>query len=214
MQNVASWIDDVTDNWDTSMARLAPGAFLLTRCFGKGFSLHSHQLLALGWTFLAYTLYHAARKPPSIVKSSLDPEKDLSTLGNGTLSRAAPAAGWPPFNSAVGKGLLGDLDVAFLGAYAGGMFVAGHIGDRVDLRLFLFLGMFLSGFFTILFGMGFFWDVHSLGYYVLVQMAAGAFQATGWPSVVSVVANWHGKQRLGFIMGCWNAHVSLGNILG
>lgn len=198
-----------------AMARLAPGAALVARFWGKRCSLRTYQLQALGLTFLAYTLYHAARKPPSIVKSSLDPEKDVSAASAaGNLGAAGPAAGWPPFNSAVGKGLLGDLDLAFLGAYAAGMFVAGHLGDRVDLRLFLFGGMVLSGAFTVLFGMGYFWGVHSLAYFVLVQMAAGAFQSSGWPSVVSVVANWHGGQRLGFIMGCWNAHVSVGNILG
>ena len=40
------------------------------------------------------------------------------------------------------------------------------------------------------------------------------FQATGWPGVVSVMANWFGKGRRGLIMGLWNSHTSLGNILG
>ena len=40
------------------------------------------------------------------------------------------------------------------------------------------------------------------------------FQATGWPGVVSVMANWFGKGRRGMIMGLWNSHTSLGNILG
>lgn len=42
----------------------------------------------------------------------------------------------------------------------------------------------------------------------------GLFQATGWPSVVSIVANWFGKGKRGLIMGIWNAHTSVGNILG
>lgn len=45
------------------------------------------------------------------------------------------------------------MDLAFLAAYALGMFVAGHIGDRTDLRIFLSWGMVLSGLFTSLIGM-------------------------------------------------------------
>lgn len=45
------------------------------------------------------------------------------------------------------------MDLAFLAAYALGMFVAGHIGDRTDLRIFLAWGMLLSGLFTSLVGM-------------------------------------------------------------
>ena len=48
----------------------------------------------------------------------------------------------------------------------------------------------------------------------LVKIACGMFQTTGWPGVVSVMANWFGKGRRGLIMGIWNSHTSLGNILG
>ena len=40
------------------------------------------------------------------------------------------------------------------------------------------------------------------------------FQATGWPGVVAVVGNWFGRGKKGFIMGVWNSHYSLGNIVG
>ena len=38
------------------------------------------------------------------------------------------------------QSLLGQVDLAFLGTYALGMFFAGHLGDRVDLRYFLTAG--------------------------------------------------------------------------
>ena len=47
-------------------------------------------------------------------------------------------------------------------------------------------------------------------YYVFVQILAGIFQSTGWPSVVSVMGNWFGKSKRGLIMGVWNAHTSAG----
>ena len=46
------------------------------------------------------------------------------------------------------------------------------------------------------------------------QVLAGLFQSTGWPSVVSIVANWSGKGKRGLVMGIWNANTSVGNILG
>jgi len=65
----------------------------------------------------------------------------------------ATSYGWAPFNGPNGQSQLGQVDLAFLAAYAAGMFVAGHIGDRTDLRLFLTGGMVLSGLMTTLFGM-------------------------------------------------------------
>ena len=48
----------------------------------------------------------------------------------------------------------------------------------------------------------------------MFQFLGGAFQTTGWPSVVTVVANWYGKEKKGLIFGIWNSHTSVGNILG
>ena len=39
-------------------------------------------------------------------------------------------------------------------------------------------------------------------------------QSTGWPGVVAVMGNWFGKKNRGLFLGIWNAHTSLGNILG
>jgi hypothetical protein len=123
-------------------------------------------------------------------------------------------SGWAPFAGSTGKDKLGEFDFAFLVFYAVGMFFAGHLGDRVDLRWFLSVGMVGSGVFACLIGMAYWWDIHILTFYIMVQMAAGLFQATGWPSVVAVVGNWFGKSKRGLIMGIWNAHTSTGNILG
>lgn len=47
-----------------------------------------------------------------------------------------------------------------------------------------------------------------------MQLVGGALQSGGWPSVVSIMANWFGKGKRGLIMGIWNAHTSVGNIMG
>lgn len=201
---------------------------------GRGLSLRANRALVLVLTFLCYMSYHASRKPPSIVKSVLHGSPRQGMMDSDTNRRRlfeifAPGddlekhhhhntssdSGWQPFNNPDnGQALLGDLDVSFLGAYALGMFVSGHLGDRLDLRKFLTWGMLGSGACVGLFGMAFFWNIHSMPYFLGVQILGGFFQATGWPSVVTVMANWFGHGKRGLIMGVWNAHTSVGNILG
>ncbi|KAJ0547979.1 putative ABC-type glycerol 3-phosphate transporter [Helianthus annuus] len=50
------------------------------------------------------------------------------------------------------------------------VYVAGHLGDTLDLRLFLTTGMIASGIFVGLFGMGYFWNVHKFWYFLAMQM--------------------------------------------
>ena len=54
-------------------------------------------------------------------------------------------------------------------------------------RWFLALGMVGSGTFVGMLGMGYYWHVHKMWFYVLVYIVQGFFQAIGWPSVVGVV---------------------------
>ncbi|KAF9689514.1 hypothetical protein SADUNF_Sadunf01G0099900 [Salix dunnii] len=193
----------------------------------KRLSYKTHQAIVLIVTFLAYTSYHAARKTTSIVKSTLDPESSevgLKFVPWRITYSSEPAEikslswklgdGWAPFNTSDGTALLGELDLAFLAIYALGMYFSGHLGDRINLRIFLTIGMVGTGIFTSLFGVGFWANVHNFYYYLMVQMLAGLFQSTGWPSVVAVVGNWFGKKKRGLIMGIWNAHTSVGNISG
>ena len=46
------------------------------------------------------------------------------------------------------------------------------------------------------------------------QVICGAFQATGYPGVIAILANWFGEGRKGFIMGLWNASTAVGNLVG
>ncbi|KAJ0239769.1 putative glycerol-3-phosphate transporter 2 [Hirschfeldia incana] len=163
-------------------------------------SFKQYQALVFTLTFVAYIAFHAARKPNSIVK--------------GTLSASTVRGGWSPFDGPDGKALLGQIDLAFLSVYAVGMFVAGHLGDRLDLRTFLTIGMIGTGIFTALFGLAFWANFHSFYYFLAVQVLAGWFQSIGWPCVVAVLGNWFDKKRRGMIMGVWSAHTSLGNIAG
>ncbi|WCJ25792.1 Glucose-6-phosphate exchanger SLC37A2 [Euphorbia peplus] len=211
---------------------MPPGILLFRRLRGTNWTLKTYRYVILLITFIAYACYHASRKPTSIVKSILDPETPKQSNPNPNLypwpigevfvrdelNRNATVLrgdmGWFPFNGPDGTSKLGEIDVAFLACYSLGMYVAGHLGDTLDLRLFLTTGMIGSGIFVGLFGMGYFWNVHMFWFYLVMQMLAGLFQATGWPSVVAVIGNWFGKRKRGLIMGIWNAHTSVGNISG
>ncbi|XP_051552096.1 glucose-6-phosphate exchanger SLC37A2 isoform X1 [Myxocyprinus asiaticus] len=190
---------------------LAPGIKLIT-----SFSRDSwYRFFILVITFVFYTSYHISRKPISIVKSQLHRNcsnvihpADLNITDNDTW------CDWVPFDQNNYQNLFGVLDNCFLIAYAIGMFFSGMFGERLPLRYYLSTGMLLSGLFTVLFGLGFYWNIHSLWYYCLIQAINGLVQTTGWPAVVACVGNWFGKGKRGFIMGIWNSHTSVGNILG
>ncbi|XP_033505981.1 glucose-6-phosphate exchanger SLC37A2 [Epinephelus lanceolatus] len=190
---------------------LAPGIRLIT-----AFSRDSwYRGFILFLTFLFYTAYHLSRKPISIVKSELHRNcssvirpADLNITNNETW------CDWAPFDQDNYQTLFGVLDNSFLVAYAIGMFFSGIFGERLPLRYYLSFGMLTSGLFTCLFGLGYYWGIHSLGYYAFIQVMNGLMQTTGWPAVVACVGNWFGKGKRGFIMGVWNSHTSVGNILG
>uniref|UniRef100_W5KTZ2 Solute carrier family 37 member 1 n=1 Tax=Astyanax mexicanus TaxID=7994 RepID=W5KTZ2_ASTMX len=173
-------------------------------------------------TFLLYTSFHLSRKPISIVKSELHKNcslvKELATesskSGQPQILHVEVDCSWKPFDRDNYKQLLGAMDLSFLFVYAVGMYLSGIIGERLPIRLFLTMGMLTSGLFTCLFGLGYICNIHTLSFYIIVQIANGLVQTTGWPSVVTCIGNWFGKGRRGLIMGLWNSHTSVGNILG
>lgn len=50
------------------------------------------------------------------------------------------------------------------------LYFSGVVAERVDLRYFLSIGMILSGVFTMLFGLAKVWGVHTIGYFLFVQV--------------------------------------------
>ncbi|KAB0390842.1 hypothetical protein E2I00_007165 [Balaenoptera physalus] len=119
-----------------------------------------------------------SRKPISVVKESflglitktsrlhrncsgmIQPVNDTHSLNDTTWCN------WAPFDQSNYKELLGAVDNAFLVAYAVGMFISGIFGERLPLRYYLTAGMLLSGLFTSLLGLGYFWNIHTLWYFV------------------------------------------------
>ena len=117
-------------------------------------------------------------------------------------------------NNSLTKDDLGDLDTVFLISYALGMFFMGYLADRSNIRVFLGLCMIGAGIGCA--ACGLLKDAHKMTFtsLALLYIVTGVFQSGGWPSNVAVMGVWFGKGTRGLVMGIWNAHTSIGNILG
>uniref|UniRef100_A0A1B6C5Z8 Major facilitator superfamily (MFS) profile domain-containing protein n=1 Tax=Clastoptera arizonana TaxID=38151 RepID=A0A1B6C5Z8_9HEMI len=188
--------------------------FFPNRIFNRNLWYRSSVLVL---TFLAYTTYHASRKPISVVKTILHRNCSGLTPPSYKLildSNNDTWCDWAPFDGPNATQLLGTLDSSFLFAYGAAMFMSGLVAERVSLRYFLALGMIFSGIASYLLGIAHSYGIHSLQYFIIVQIFGGIVQTTGWPGVVAVMGNWFGKGKRGLIFGIWNSHTSIGNALG
>uniref|UniRef100_A0A0R3W1Z3 Sugar phosphate exchanger 3 n=1 Tax=Taenia asiatica TaxID=60517 RepID=A0A0R3W1Z3_TAEAS len=174
------------------------------------------RLIIFLFTLVIYATFHASRKPISVVKPVLHPNcTEIAQKENKTITpENATFCMWKPFDTDNYNVIFGYIDLAYLLSYAVGMFVSGHIAERMNLRTFLFWGCIFSGATTAAFGLGYFAGIHDLVFYLLAQVVAGLVQSSAWPAVVTCMGNWFGKGSRGLILGVWNSHVSLGNILG
>lgn len=180
------------------LRRFCPSSTCISRQTKYRFSI-------LVLTYFSYCLYHLSRRPFTIVKSVLAPNCTDSIT---------PCAAWAPFDVENPNYLFGILDSFYLFSYAIFMFLSGYLAERIHLRYFLSFGMIFSGIFTYLFGLAFYYNIHSLYYFIVIQILTGLFQTTGWPAVVAAVGNWCPKESRGLTFGIWNSHTNLGNMLG
>lgn len=173
--------------------------------------LSAHRAIVLLLTFIIYATYRMSRRPLSIAKSVLNVENCTQLSRNGTAPESG--CGWAPFDGTNGKEILGLLDSSFLFVYAFGMFAAGYIAERVSIRLFLAASLTSCGLLSIGLGLARVWEIHSLAYFVVLQVLMGLSQ-TGLPAVIAVVGSWYGASKKGLIFGFWNWHTSVGNMVG
>lgn len=134
-------------------------------------SLTTYRSLVLLLTFLAYTSYHLSRRPFSIVKNVLN--RNCTALDPSPHGNSTTWCDWEPFDTENSNALLATLDSCFLVTYAIGMFGAGYVADRCNLRYFLALGMLMSGLLTYALGLAYYYDIHSLYFFVVVQILSG-----------------------------------------
>lgn len=217
----------VSENNNNNNSRPA-GLRLLSCCLPRSAGLRRrHKALVLAMTFVAYATFHMGRRPLSVVKNVLHPDCQQEATTTTTESDVvvstpvgqqqqlpSECSSWPPFDKADAKELLAWVDTAFLASYAIAMLFSGMIAERVNLRHFVSLGCALSGLGLVAAGLARRYNIHSLGYFVGVQLVSGAAQSIGWPVVVTCVSNWFSASERGLVFGLWNSHTNLGNIVG
>ena len=157
-------------------------------------------------TFLCYLSFHAVRKPPSVVKNvwhrnctqlttttknNAAPNSSSSPSANSTDNAGDACGSWEPFDKESDyAALFGFLDNAYLFAYAVGMFVSGPVVERLNLRNCLGFGMIASGVLSLMLGLAFYWQIHSLAYFVVFMAISGLINASGWPPTAAILGSW------------------------
>ena len=97
--------------------------------------------------------------------------------------------------------------------YMVGMYANGYIADRCNLRYFLCVSMIVCGLNCIAFGTAKWLRIHSLWYFISLEMIAG-YAFASMPALIAVLGHWFGTTKKGLIFGIWNWNSSVGNILG
>lgn len=110
-----------------------------------------------------------------------------------------------------------DLGFALSGvsiAYGLSKFVMGAVSDKSDSRVFLSLGLLLSGLVTVLLGLSP-WATSSIGIMFCLLLLNGWFQGMGWPPSGRVMVHWFSQKERGLKMSIWNiAHNVGGGLVG
>ena len=147
--------------------------------------LRRYQIRTFALTWASYAGFYLTRKPIGVVKARLQDELGMTTAA------------------------LGQLDTAYLAAYAAGQFINGTLGDRFGSRKMLTLGMLGTAACAALFG------ANSAALALIVIWAAnGYFQSSGWPNNVKAMTPWFSSHGRGAIMGLWCTNYQVGGIVG
>ncbi|KAM9823632.1 sugar phosphate exchanger 3 [Neosynchiropus ocellatus] len=187
-------------------------------CCGYLSQYTHHHLIVFLLTFFSYVLLHSSRKTFSNVKVSISAQWTPS-FHNESSPAFSPAETWMDNrlfdNEKQATLFLGLLDSIFLFSYAVGLYLSGVIGDRVNLRYVLCVGLCGSAAVEFVFGTLTEWlHIYNVYLYCGLWILNGLLQSAVWPCVVAVMGNWFGKTGRGFIFGLWSACASVGNILG
>jgi MFS transporter, OPA family, sugar phosphate sensor protein UhpC len=135
-------------------------------------------------TWLAYAGFYFCRKPFFLLKKELEINY-----------------GWDAH-------VLGQLGALYLFAYAAGGFLAGWAGNRYGARLTLLVGMGVSIFANLVFGLTD--SINTFGAFLIIN---GLAQGTGWANTVGTMANWFRRKERGTVMGFWATNYQVGGAL-
>lgn len=141
------------------------------------------RALCLCLTWLAYASYYVGRLTFSVTKVSVSQDLEITIE------------------------TLASVDTAYLGCYAIGQFISGHVGDRVGSRRLVGCGMLLSAVACTLFGVS-----HGARLLLVAACLNGLAQSTGLPGTTKAVAAWTTAADRGRIVGLWTTCYHVGSM--
>lgn len=99
-------------------------------------------------------------------------------------------------------GILGSL---FAIVYGSSKFLSGVISDRSNPRVFMSVGLILTGVLNVLFGIS-----STLWVMAVIWGLNGLFQGWGWPPVAKLLTHWYSQKERGTWWGSWNSSHNVG----
>jgi len=106
------------------------------------------------------------------------------------------------------KGELGILASILSISYGASKFLSGVLSDRSNPRFFMGIGLIMTGFLNIFFGMS-----SSILFFALFWGLNGYFQGFGWPPCARLLTHWYSQKERGTWWGFWNTSHSVGGAL-
>ncbi len=103
---------------------------------------------------------------------------------------------------------LGILSSILSITYGLSKFLSGILADRSNPRFFMAIGLILTGFFNICFGMS-----SSIIMFAIFWGLNGWFQGWGWPPCARLLTHWYSQKERGTWWGFWNTSHSIGGAL-
>lgn len=103
---------------------------------------------------------------------------------------------------------LGVISTVFSLCYGVSKFASGIVGDRVNPRYFLPIGLILTGICNIAFG-----SASTLTVLALFWGLNGWFQGFGWPSCARLLTYWYSQSERGTWWGRWNTSHNVGGAM-
>lgn len=132
---------------------------------------------------VGYALYYLVRKNLSVAMPAMEHDLGFS------------------------KAELGGFLTAHGLLYGVSKFVNGIVGDRVNARWFLTLGLVICAIINFLFGLS-----HAVIVFGMLWAANGWFQGMGFPPCARLMTHWFPPRRFASSMAVWNTSHSIGTI--
>lgn len=144
------------------------------------------RIFAITWT--AYAAFYFTRQAFSVAKVGILDD--------------------PAVNATLTKQILGDLDAAYLAAYAVGQFVWGSLADRWGPRVVVLGGLVMSAVTATFMGL-----VPALVLFLPLMIVQGLAQSTGWASLCKNVSCFFPVSQRGRVLGLWSTNYAFGGLV-